>query len=118
MMDSLAHSSSWLIRTTHARRKLKDTDYPYAGPALGPKDRPQARRCLLSSSPLNSCPSGCALKPSVREGRLSPSWLPVMTPLQDIMIFIVGGATYEESKVVQALNVQAKREGAQRSLVT
>lgn len=28
------------------------------------------------------------------------------------MIFIVGGATYEESKVVQMLNVQAKREGA------
>lgn len=35
-------------------------------------------------------------------------------PPQDILIFIVGGATYEEAKVVQALNVQAKREGAVR----
>lgn len=51
--------------------KLKDTEYPYAGPGLGPKDRPQ-----------------------------------------DILVFIVGGATYEEARAVQMLNVQAKKEGS------
>ena len=50
--------------------KGREADYPYVGPALGPKDRPQ-----------------------------------------DVVIFVVGGATYEEARAVAAMNAAAKREG-------
>jgi len=50
-------------------RKLKDSDYPYAGPALSSKERPQ-----------------------------------------DIVVFISGGATYEEARAVALLNAANKSQ--------
>lgn len=50
-------------------RKLKDSDYPYAGPALSAKERPQ-----------------------------------------DIVVFISGGATYEEARAVALLNAANKSQ--------
>ena len=72
------------------RRKVKDADYPYAGPALSAKERPQVRqnrtKLLLEST-----------------AKLTPS-------RQDIFIFVVGGATYEEARAVALLNAQNKNQ--------
>lgn len=56
--------------------KAKDSDYPYVGPSLGPKDKPQ-----------------------------------------DVIVFIVGGTTYEEARAVAALNAAAKKDGSNHRII-
>ena len=69
-------------------RKLKDSDYPYAGPALSVKERPQVSTARMMLAFRD------AQRPSA----------------QDLVIFIVGGATYEEARMVAQLNVANKSQ--------
>ena len=66
-----------------------DADYPYAGPALSAKERPQVRHAR-----------------GVRWCLRRFSWF----RLQDIFIFVVGGATYEEARAVALLNAANKQQ--------
>jgi Sec1 family len=64
-------------------------EYPFAGPVLSAKERPQVCSC----------------------GRvIGPDSVLTMSHSQDIIIFIVGGATYEEARAVAQLNEANKMQ--------
>ena len=69
--------------------KGNDADYPYAGPALSAKERPQAR--LARNRWLKQLATHACLA-------------------QDIFVFVVGGATYEEARAVALLNAANKQQ--------
>ncbi len=75
---------------------MKDTDYPYAGPSLSPKERPQARCACYASHEVAWASACTAFSPSART--------------QDIFVFVVGGVTYEESRAVALLNAANKQQ--------
>jgi isochorismate hydrolase len=86
----------WLVR----RRKVKDTDYPYAGPALSAKERPQVRRD--QSSPRRAVSGSCRACSCITDT--------LSAYAQDIFVFVVGGATYEEARSVALLNAANKHQ--------